>query len=88
MYKKNLMTMAFLALAAGGLQAGEPVAAAKAEVAAVTLSPEEQAFAGKLGDRARKIFSQMTAEQRKAAMTAATDPALNADGAVDKVASK
>lgn len=85
MYKRNLMALAFAALAASGLQAAEPVAEAKTEAAALMLSPDEQTFAGKLSEGARKIFNQMTAEQRKAAMTAATDPALGADGAVDKV---
>ena len=85
MKKGNLMMIALWATAAGSLQAGQEVATAKTEVVAATLSPEERAFAAKLSERTQKIFTQMTAEQRKAVMAVATDPALNADGAVDKV---
>ncbi len=87
MKKRNLMMMiALVATATGTLQANQEVAAAPAtEIAATTLSNEELAFAAKLSDRTRKSFTQMTADQRKAVMVAATDPAVGADGAVDKV---
>jgi hypothetical protein len=85
MKKMSLMMLALAAMAAGSVQANEP-AVAKAEGAcAASLSVEEQAFAAKLGERQRKLFSMMNAEQRKAAMTAATDPAQTADGAVEKI---
>ena len=85
MKKMNVMMMALMAMAAGALQAGEPVAAAKTEASCSSLSGEEQAFAAKLSERQKKLFCMMNADQRKAAMTAAADPALTADGAIDKV---
>lgn len=84
MKKTYLMMMALAAVAVGSVNAGEEVAARK-EAACSALSGEEQAFAGKLSEGKRKLFCMMSAEQRKAVMTASVDPALTADGALDKV---
>jgi len=84
MKKINVMIMALMATAAGALSAHEPVAA-KTEASCSSLGAEEQAFAAKLSDRQKKLFCMMNADQRKAAMTAAADPTLTADGAIDKV---
>lgn len=85
MKKMNLMMLALMAMAAGAVQAGEPVAAVKTESSCASLSAEEQAFAAKLGERQRKLFCMMNIDQRKAAMTASADPAQTADGAVEKI---
>lgn len=85
MKKEILMTLAAVAMMAG-LSANQPAAAAAAaapaapvavqtapaqEKAQATLSADELAFAAKLTDQNRKVFStQFNAEQRKAAMTA------------------
>ena len=79
------MTGMMLALATvfavGSVRADEQVVA-KAEVANAAAPVDEQAFTEKLGERHRKLFSMMTAEQKKAAMTAAVD---SADVAVENV---
>lgn len=85
MKKMNLMMLGLMAMAAGAVQASEPVAAAKTESACASLSAEEQAFAAKLGERQCKLFCMMNADQRKAAMTALEDPVQTADGAVEKI---
>ena len=90
MKKMNLMMLALMAMAAGAVLVAEPATVAtkpvaKVETSCSSLSVEEQAFAAKLGERQRKLFSMMNAEQRKAAMTASADPAQTADGAVEKI---
>ena len=73
-----------LATVAGSLSAHGAVIA-KEETSCSSLSTDEQTFASKLSDRQKKLFCMMNADQRKAAMTAAADPALTADGAIEKV---
>ncbi len=84
MKKTHLMMMALAAMAVGSVQANEEIAAKK-EASCCSLSVEEQAFSSKLSDGKRKLFAMMSAEQRKAVITASVDPALTADAALDKV---
>jgi hypothetical protein len=79
MKKKNLVMMLMALSAFAGVNANEGCASCAA------LSQEEQTFVGKLSDRTQKLFTMMDAEQRKEAMDVATDPALTADAAVDRV---
>lgn len=84
MKKTHLMMMALAALAVGTVKANDEIAAKK-ESCCSSLSMEEQAFAAKLSEGKRKLFSMMNSDQRKAVITASVDPALTADAALDKV---
>jgi len=84
MKKTNLMMLALGVMAVGAVQAHDEIAAKK-DASCSNLSPEEQVFASKLSEAKRKLFCLMSADQRKAAITASIDPAISADGAVDKI---
>jgi hypothetical protein len=103
MKKEFLMTLAAACMATGlfANAPAQPAAAATAQPAAVaaaqpaqqqeksaaTLSADELAFAAKLNDQNRKVFStQFSAEQRKAAMTAACASGACATGQKTAVA--
>jgi hypothetical protein len=70
MKKNHFMLLAAGMLAVQGLVAAEAASAPKSDTCTSNLSADEQAFAGKLSERQRKMFCAMSAEQRKAAMTA------------------
>jgi hypothetical protein len=90
MKKEFFMTLAAVGMVAG-LSANQPSAAAPAQSSqqeknVSNLSADELAFAAKLSDQNRKVFStQFSAEQRKAAM-AASCAASGACAAGQKVA--
>ena len=77
MNKEFFMTLAAVCLVAGlsANQAAAPAAAvapaAQEKSVAANLSADELAFAAKLSDQNRKAFTQLSAEQRKAAMVSA-----------------
>ncbi|MFS8564501.1 MAG: hypothetical protein LVR00_09495 [Rhabdochlamydiaceae bacterium] len=76
MKKMYVLTLALTAMTMGFVQANEVVAQEP-----LALSHEEQAFAEQLSETHRVLFSAMTAEQKKAAMAAATE----ADAAIEAV---
>ena len=94
MKKYSLMILALTAgtlLHAEGNQNAAQCATQKPQVVTSTpakaeaLTTEEQAFAAKLNDQARKTFAdKLTAEQRKSVMAAAK-AGVNADEAVQKL---
>ncbi|MBI2742759.1 MAG: hypothetical protein HYX48_02440 [Chlamydiales bacterium] len=73
MKKEFFMTLAAVCMVAGlsANQAAQPAAAVAQEKSASSLSADELAFAAKLNDQNRKVFStQFSEEQRKVAMGA------------------
>jgi len=88
MKKEIFMTLAAVGMVAG-LSANQPAAPAQAqqqEKSATSLTADELAFAAKLNDQNRKVFStQFTAKQRKDAMEAGCQGG-SACGAAQKAA--
>ncbi len=84
---KNMMIGALMAVAAISLQANTEIAKSDCHgcSSSAALSTEEQAFASKLSAAQSKAFHMMNQEQRNAVMTAAVDPAVTPDAAVEKM---